>query len=70
MNILIAGAGKVGYNIAKALSENHNVIIIDKNEKALNSIKESLDVMTIIGDMKETRTFLNITDKIDFYIVV
>lgn len=70
MNILIAGAGKVGYNVAKALSGNHNVIIIDKNEKALNTIKESLDVMTIQGDMREAHTFLNIKEKIDFYIAV
>ena len=70
MNILIAGAGKVGYNLAKLLSTNHNVIIIDKNEKALNSIKESLDVMTIQGDMREANTFLHIDDKIDFYIAV
>ena len=70
MNILIAGAGKVGYNLAKLLSTNHNVIIIDKNEKALNSIKESLDVMTIQGDMRKANTFLHIDDKIDFYIAV
>jgi trk system potassium uptake protein TrkA len=70
MNILIAGVGKVGYNVAKALSGNHNVIIIDKNEKALNTIKESLDVMTIQGDMREAHTFLNIEEKIDFYIAV
>jgi len=70
MNILIAGAGKVGYNLAKILSTNHNVILIDKNEKALNSIKESLDVMTIQGDMREANTFLHINEKIDFYIAV
>jgi hypothetical protein len=70
MNILIAGAGKVGYNLAKALSGNHNVIIIDKKEKALNTIKDTLDVMTIKGDMREVHTFLNIEEKIDFYIAV
>jgi trk system potassium uptake protein TrkA len=70
MNILIAGAGKVGYNLAKILSTNHNIIIVDKNEKALNSIKESIDVMTIQGDMREANTFLHIEDKIDFYIAV
>ncbi|MEO1927148.1 MAG: NAD-binding protein [Nautiliaceae bacterium] len=50
MNILIAGAEKVGYNIAKTLSLKHNVTI-DKNEKALEILKESLDILTIKSDM-------------------
>ena len=70
MNILIAGAGKVGYNLAKNLSANHNVIIIDQNEKALETLKESLDVLTIKGDMRESKTYMAIDEKIDFFIAV
>jgi len=70
MNILIAGAGKVGYNIAKTLSSKHNVTIIDKNEKALEILKESLDVLTIKGDMRSPKTYMGLEEEFDFYIAV
>jgi len=38
MNIIIAGAGKVGFNLAKTLSIGHNVTVIDKNSQALDRI--------------------------------
>ncbi len=66
MNILIAGAGKVGYNITKTLSSKHNVTIIDKNEKALEILKESLEVLTIKGDMRSPKPIWDW----DFYIAV
>jgi trk system potassium uptake protein TrkA len=52
MEILIVGAGKVGYHLAKELSKNHNVTIIDNNEKALEKINENLDVLTIKSDIR------------------
>ncbi len=70
MNILIAGAGKVGYNLAKTLSSQHNVIIIDKNEKALEILKETLDVLTICADIRETKAYMGLDKKIDFFISV
>ncbi len=51
MNIIIAGCGKVGYTLAEQLNkENHNVTIIDTNEKALRHAVDSLDVMGINGN--------------------
>ncbi|AZV45932.1 portal protein [Nautilia sp. PV-1] len=70
MNILIAGAGKVGYNVAKALSHKHNVVIIDKNEKALEILKETLDVMTICADLRDSRAYMGLEEKFDFFIAV
>ena len=70
MNIIIGGAGKVGYNIAKALSNKHNVIIIDKNAKALEMLKETLDVMTICADLRDARTYMGLEEKFDFFIAV
>jgi trk system potassium uptake protein TrkA len=70
MNILIAGAGKVGYNVAKALSNKHNVVIIDKNEKALEMLKETIDVMTICADLRDARAYMGLEEKFDFFIAV
>ena len=50
MNIIIAGAGEVGFHLAKMLSdENHQITIIDKNEARLNQIAETSDVVPVNG---------------------
>jgi len=71
MNIIIAGAGKVGFNLAKTLCIGHNVTIIDKNAEALHRIQESLDIMPLRGDVEDSRTYASFTDKdIDLFIAV
>lgn len=51
MNIIIVGAGKVGYALAKNLSdENDNVTIIDNKIAALERINNNLDVMCVKGN--------------------
>ncbi len=51
MNIIVVGCGKVGMTLAAQLSkEDHNITIIDNNEKALGHAVDSLDVMGIIGN--------------------
>lgn len=51
MKILIVGAGKLGYDLAKVLSlEDHNIIVIDKDSQALKPIADNFDVMTIQGN--------------------
>ena len=51
MNIIIVGAGKVGYAIAKNLSAgNDNVTIIDNKMSALERINNNLDVMCVKGN--------------------
>ncbi len=71
MNIIIAGAGKVGFNLAKTLSIGHNVTIIDKNSEALHRIQESLDILPLRGDVEDSKTYAHFTDKdIDLFIAV
>jgi len=70
MKILIGGAGKVGYNLAKLLSIAHDVTIIDKNPSALEYINESLDVLTINSDLRNILTYTYLKDEYDYYIAV
>ena len=71
MNIIIAGAGKVGFNLAKTLSIGHNVTIIDKNEDALYRIQESLDILPLKGDLEESKTYESFKEMpIDLFIAV
>jgi len=57
LKIIIIGAGKVGYQIAKTLSsENHDVIVIEKDDLIRQSVKNSLDVLTIVGNGANVRT--------------
>lgn len=49
MKVIIIGAGEVGYHIAKALSPENDVIIIEKVEEAARRAEE-LDVLVIEGN--------------------
>ena len=50
MNIIICGAGRVGFTIGKLLSEqNHSITIIDQSSEDIQKINESLDVKAIVG---------------------
>ena len=50
MNIIICGAGRVGYTISKLLTEqDHSVTIIDQSSDDIQKINESLDVKAIVG---------------------
>ncbi|NPA66397.1 MAG: potassium transporter [Epsilonproteobacteria bacterium] len=71
MEIIIAGAGKVGFHLAKTLSIGHNVTIIDKNEAALQRIQESLDILPLKGDLEDSQTYEPFqTIQIDLFIAV
>ena len=71
MNIIIAGAGRVGYNLAKTLSPYQNVVVIDKNELALNSMQESLDILPLNGDVEDPSTYQKLLDReFDLFIAV
>ena len=50
MNIIICGAGRVGFTIAKLLTEqNHSITIIDQSSDDIQKIVETLDVKAIVG---------------------
>ena len=51
MKIIIVGAGKLGYDLTKILSqEDHDVIVIDKDADALKPIADNFDVMIVNGN--------------------
>lgn len=51
MNILIVGAGKVGYSLAKRLiADKHTVSIIEKDRIICEELAKELDILVIHGD--------------------
>ena len=50
MNIIICGAGRVGFTIAKLLSEQgHSITVIDQSSEDIQKIDDTLDVKAIVG---------------------
>tara|TARA_Y100001970_G_scaffold255042_1_gene331367 strand:- start:8 stop:1399 length:1392 start_codon:yes stop_codon:yes gene_type:complete len=50
MNIIICGAGRVGFTIAKQLSEQgHSITVVDPSSEDIQKIDEALDVKAIVG---------------------
>ncbi len=71
MNIIIAGAGRVGYRLAKTLSFKHNVTVIDKNAEALSVLLESIDVLSITGNIEDPDTYHSLLNRsFDIFIAV
>jgi len=51
MKIIIAGAGEVGFHLAKLLSfESQDITLIDNNQSILNIAENQLDIKTIEGN--------------------
>lgn len=71
MNIIISGAGKVGFYLARVLSLGHSVTIVDKNAQALSRIEEDLDLLAIHGNSEDYKTYEKIKNKnVDLFIAV
>ena len=50
MNIIVCGAGRVGFTISKLLSEQgHSITVIDQSSDDIQKINDSLDVKAIVG---------------------
>ena len=50
MNVIICGAGRVGFTIAKLLMEqDHSITVIDQSSEDIQKLNESLDVRSIVG---------------------
>ncbi len=68
---MIAGAGTVGYSLAKSLSYKHSVIVIDQDIAKLNKLDEDIDVMVIQGDIENPKTYQALDmDRVDLFIAV
>jgi trk system potassium uptake protein TrkA len=51
LNILIIGAGEIGYELAGVLSvENHNVTVLDRSKECLDTTNGNLDVLCFEGN--------------------
>ena len=51
MDIIIVGVGKIGYNLAKNLSqEGHSITAIDINKDAINQVVDEIDCMGVVGN--------------------
>ncbi len=63
MDIIIAGAGTVGFRLAETLSDTHNVTVIDQNADALTLMQESLDILPVHGNAEDPLTYGSLLDK-------
>src|SRR5665648_604124 len=51
MRVVIVGAGKLGFSLAERLAaEEHEVIVIERDEERRLIVQNSLDVMAIVGN--------------------
>ncbi|MFO8098541.1 MAG: Trk system potassium transporter TrkA [Salinibacter sp.] len=50
MKVLVIGVGQVGRSVAHALSEDHEVIVVDKNPDRLDTLRAEADVLTYEGN--------------------
>jgi trk system potassium uptake protein TrkA len=71
MDIIVAGAGTVGYSLAQILSHKHNVIVVDKEVQTLNRLDDDIDVMTLHGNIEDPKTFQKLNSgTMDLFIAV
>jgi trk system potassium uptake protein TrkA len=60
MNIIICGAGRVGFTIAKSLSaQDHSITVIDQSSDDVQKINDALDIKGVVG----MGTFPSVLDK-------
>ncbi len=72
MNIVLVGCGKIGKTLTKALlKENHDIIVIDSNEKVIESVSNTFDVIAIHGNGTSYDLLLQAgVDKCDLFIAM
>lgn len=59
MKIIVVGAGKVGYSVAKILSEEgHDITVIDRNPETITHLSNELDVICVEGSATNHETLL------------
>ncbi len=50
MQVLVVGAGEVGFHTALRLSrEGHKVVVVDRDPEAVRKVNEQMDVQTLVG---------------------
>ena len=57
MEIIIVGAGKVGFTLAEQLvKEKHSVVVVDVDQNRLNDVSSVIDVMGVLGNCVSINT--------------
>ena len=57
MKIIIAGAGKVGVNIAESLAaEGHDITVVDRDSETIERVSNALDVICVLGSAANPET--------------
>lgn len=57
MYVIVVGAGKVGYHLAKTLiAEGHEVLLLEKDRKTVETLTDELGELIVHGDGCEIRT--------------
>lgn len=57
MNVVILGAGEVGFNIAQKLAkEGNNVSVVDNDPERIQKVADSIDVKTVLGHASHPST--------------
>ena len=70
MNIVIVGAGTIGFSIARLLSKNgHNVVLVDEDSKKLESPSKKLDVSVRCGSGTDWRLLRELQEGFSDYIL-
>jgi trk system potassium uptake protein TrkA len=60
LKIFIAGAGEVGFELSKVLSqENHDIIVIDKSPESLKKCRDNLDILVYEGSATSVIDLMN-----------
>ena len=71
MNIIICGAGKVGFSISKQLSaQGHSVTVIDQSSEDIKKINDTQDVKGVVGRATLPTVLENAVKKADMVIAV
>ena len=72
INIVIIGAGEVGFNLAKTLSkEDHNITVIDIDANKCKRVKNHIDAKVIKGDGASQRVLQQIDmSEIDYLLAL
>jgi len=61
MYVIVVGAGKVGYHLAKTLvQEGHEVLLLEKDRKTVEILQDDLGELIVHGDGCEIRTMSEI----------
>jgi len=72
LNIVVIGAGEVGFNLAKSLSkENHDITVIDISPERCDRVKNTIDAKVIEGNGASQRVLQKIDmENIDYLLAL